>query len=423
MPILNYTSNGSDHPVVSWPRVANGTDTITYDVLRGPQFSFQPQVPFPYPGGCQGGTYPTNACGSVATGLAQCSGFICSYTDNGGGNTSAYSFSSPWNYSGPLAYWPGAIVAQNSPIQTDTDIDANLTGVALNGGPMLIADFCPGFGATSPGGYTQCKATTPNNNSPNQAALLVQDGGATGGATNKNKGKLNFTNDAGSYPQEIITLIDSNPWLTRATQGFRPPWNAQDMWIGSDIPLAGGSVGNYSNLQMAFGASYSISSYIAQLPNSTGGTQSNNWLERLTANVKTFKVPIQTPSATITLNTTAIAANTCSVQSTTALPGLTAGSVVKWSWASTPIGVTGYGTGGLQISTFANSSGAANVVVCNITGSAITPGPMTLNLRGELYATKSITVLAEAESAGEVAAPRQPMHARSFPGARGPSRY
>ena len=34
LPILSYASTGSDSPVVNWPRVANGTDTITYDVIR-----------------------------------------------------------------------------------------------------------------------------------------------------------------------------------------------------------------------------------------------------------------------------------------------------------------------------------------------------------------------------------------------------
>src|ERR1700674_4010146 len=34
MRILDWVSTGSDNPVVRWPRVANGTDNITYDVIR-----------------------------------------------------------------------------------------------------------------------------------------------------------------------------------------------------------------------------------------------------------------------------------------------------------------------------------------------------------------------------------------------------
>jgi hypothetical protein len=65
-----------------------------------------------------------------------------------------------------------------------------------------------------------------------------------------------------------------------------------------------------------------------------------------------------------------------------ALAGLTPDSVIKWTFASTPIGVAGYGTGTLQISTFATAD-TANFVVCNITSSSVTPGPIAVNVREE----------------------------------------
>jgi len=98
--------------------------------------------------------------------------------------------------------------------------------------------------------------------------------------------------------------------------------------------------------------------------------------------LKTFNVPIKTPSATLALATTAIGANTCAAAQTVSLTGLTTSSVVKWSFASTPIGKTGYGTGALQISTFA-TSGNANFVVCNISSGSITPGAISVNVREE----------------------------------------
>ncbi len=60
MQILNWGSTGSDSIPVRWPRVASGTDVITYDVIRvtspgGVGSSY------PYNGGCPGGTVGT--CG------------------------------------------------------------------------------------------------------------------------------------------------------------------------------------------------------------------------------------------------------------------------------------------------------------------------------------------------------------------------
>lgn len=100
--------------------------------------------------------------------------------------------------------------------------------------------------------------------------------------------------------------------------------------------------------------------------------------------IPTAKVNLlQTLAATSVLSTSSIGANTCVVAGTATITGLTTSSLVKWDWASTPIGVTGYGVGALQPSTFATTN-TANVVVCNITAAPITPGAMSVNLRGEL---------------------------------------
>ena len=127
---------------------------------------------------------------------------------------------------------------------------------------------------------------TPLNNSiTNQAGTLVNDGGNNAFAYALSKGRLNFSQSPiypFTGPHHIITLIDSQPALTRGTSGYRPPASASDTWIGTDAPtstpLASG--------QLAFGAPVSISNYIAQ----TGGV-SNTWLERLSASLKEFNVP------------------------------------------------------------------------------------------------------------------------------------
>ncbi len=101
------------------------------------------------------------------------------------------------------------------------------------------------------------------------------------------KGRLNFSSapTATIAAHHIITLIDSQPGLTQATWGFRPPASANDTWIGTDVP--GNSF--LTSGQLAFGAPVSITNYIAQ----TGDGVHANWLERLTSTKKTFAVPVQ----------------------------------------------------------------------------------------------------------------------------------
>src|SRR6202521_411813 len=83
MQVLNWSSTGSDNPVVRWPRVGNGADSICYDVLRMTTPSSIGQS-HPYAGGgCPGGT--GGICGSVAIGITQATAcgntLTCSYTD------------------------------------------------------------------------------------------------------------------------------------------------------------------------------------------------------------------------------------------------------------------------------------------------------------------------------------------------------
>jgi hypothetical protein len=102
------------------------------------------------------------------------------------------------------------------------------------------------------------------------------------------KGRLNFSTTAGTtlQPHHIITLIDSQPALTQATSVYRPPANANDVWIGTDVPSGG--VGLALG-QLAFGAPVSIANYIAH----TGDGVTANWLEKLSASLKEFNVPAQ----------------------------------------------------------------------------------------------------------------------------------
>jgi len=284
MQVLNYGSTGSDAITVRWPRVANGTDAIAYDLIR----TTTPGVGgmFPYNGGCGGGA--TTTCGSVATNLSQCTGLVCSYTDNGATIPVSYTISQG-NYTGNLVFWPGSIVTSDRSVSVDMET-SNVVGIGLTGNAAQIANLCSFWGATSPGGYTDCYAsmTAANNGVPNQTATLMTDGPAAGGGVSLSKGRLNFSTSpsASLQPHHIITLIDSQPGLTRATWGYRPAANATDTWIGTDV-ISGG-VG-LTQGQLAFGAPVAITNYIA----ATGDGIHANWLERLTGNLKELNVAVK----------------------------------------------------------------------------------------------------------------------------------
>jgi hypothetical protein len=181
-----------------------------------------------------------------------------------------------------LIFWPGSVVTVNKSVSADVEA-GNVVEVGLNGNPLQIANQCSGYGAASPGGYTVCLAsiTTPNDSVPNQTATLLTEGGTAGGGMTQSKGRLNFSesSSASIAAHHIITLIDSQPDLTRATTGYRPLANANDTWIGTDM-----AAGNLSSGRLAFGSPVSISNYIANVGDNT------NWLERLSASLKEFNV-------------------------------------------------------------------------------------------------------------------------------------
>ncbi|MGA7080498.1 MAG: hypothetical protein WBY61_17405, partial [Terriglobales bacterium] len=352
MQIMSWLSTGTDSIPVRWPRVANGADAISYDVIRIATPGTVGSV-FPYNGGCPGGA--GGICGYVAKGLTQAaacsSGFVCTYTDSGSSSTSAYTVK-PGHYNGPLNFWPGAIVSVSTPVVVDRD-EASAVAVGLFGNPLQIASLCANDGVTSPGGYTTCLAsmTVSNNAVPNQTATLLSDGANVGNGMTLTKGRLNFTGTPGALisAHHIITLLDSQPSLTQSTWGFRPPASANDTWIGTDTP------GNVyaSSGQLAFGAPLSITNYIAQ----TGDGIHPNWLERLTGSLKEFNVPAQFD------------------QSVT-LPGLSNGCLNVVSGLVTSTGsACGSGGGGGSVSSVFGRTGAVvattgDYSVAQVTGAA-----------------------------------------------------
>jgi hypothetical protein len=99
---------------------------------------------------------------------------------------------------------------------------------------------------------------------------------------------LNFVTSpwASLQPHHIITLVDSQPGLTEGTVGYRPAANANDVWIGTDVPAPG--VGLNAG-QLAYGAPVSITNYIGSI----GNGKAQDWQERLTAKQKVFAIPVK----------------------------------------------------------------------------------------------------------------------------------
>lgn len=287
--ILNWLSTGSDTVTVTWPRVANGKDSICYDVIRMATPTGVTAV-YPYVGGCGGGA--GGICGSVAVGRTQsvaCGNtLVCTYTD-GPQPTSTSSYPIlQGNYSGLLHFWPGSVVTVNRTITTTSE-QGSVVGIGLSGNPVQSSNTCGSFGVygvASPGGYTACPSspTSANNGIKNQPATLMTDGPANFNGMTVSKGRLNFPQSPYSLldPHHIITLLDCNPALTEATNTFRPLASTCDSWIGTDV-----TSGTALNLgKLAFGSQVSESHYIAN----TGAT-GTGWLEQLTATLKEFNVP------------------------------------------------------------------------------------------------------------------------------------
>lgn len=290
-------SNGSGNIAVQWPHVAP-LGTVTYDLIRmTPSTLGGSGTQFPVQGACGGGS--TTACGSVATGLAQCSGLVCTYTDSAAASTASYSIATP-GWFPTLNFWPGGLVIAGNGTQNagnvgsaflDTDQgSANSSAWISVAGflrPTIYARQCSGAAQVPYGGaWIQCLEGDSHGNSFAQVgALLLNSGPNTGGQISGLKGRLNFTmSPADDINQShIITLVDSNPAKTLATGLNRPANDAADTYIGLDQAV-GGAASNRA--QLAFGAPVAISSYI-------GNTGDNvSYLERLTASAKTFNVPV-----------------------------------------------------------------------------------------------------------------------------------
>ena len=283
------TTNGAGTINGQFPHIAPAAagDTITYDVIRMTPGITGAGASFPVAGACTGGS--TTTCGSVVVAQAQCSGLVCTFTDNAAASTANYTIPT-LSWFPVLSFWPGGVVmgGNNSPnfngppAYLDTDLTADLVSVLGTARPMFFARQCSG--STYLGGaWTSClDGDSHGNSAPQVGAWLMENGANSGGNALNVKGRLNFEVSpfASFQPQHIVTLVDSNPAKTMATQFFRPPNDANDTFIGLD---AGG---NAVQTQLSFGSPKAISEYIGNIGDNS------SFKERLTATAKTFNVPV-----------------------------------------------------------------------------------------------------------------------------------
>ena len=288
-------TTGSGTITGQFPHVppSSATSTISYDILRmQPSLSVAANTPsFPVHGACTGGT--ATACGSIVVAQSQCSGLVCTFTDNASANTTSYAIN-PAGWEPLLPFWPAQVVLNGNGTQSymappaifDTE-PSDVVSVNGNSAPQLFVRQCgyasavgdPLFG----GAWEQC--LEGKGNAPNVGGLILADGAYNNGTGGGTKGRLLFeyptTGISNISPHHIVTLVDSNFQKTLATIGFRPPNDANDTYIGIDNTALPSAV------QLAFGSPVAISSYIGNVGDNA------SYLERLTVSAKTFNVPVK----------------------------------------------------------------------------------------------------------------------------------
>jgi hypothetical protein len=271
-------TSGSGNITVTTPDIEGAS---SFDLLRVTPITDQrEQAPF------GSGSY------AVATNVDQasvCANHVCTFTDTQAALHS-YTVALP-TYFPLLDFWPGSLVlgsnkGSGSPLDgARAWMDTAPPGVVAVQGtvaPALIATTCDSLSSWTPLWVSCYSAMAPSTFFEQGAFLLAVKPNADGGLRTNLKGRLNFST-VGTGPGHIITLSDSNFQKTIATANNRPTNDANDAFIGYDH-----GDGSPANVGISLGAPRSISNYIGNVGDG------KNWLERLTSNLKSFKVPVTT---------------------------------------------------------------------------------------------------------------------------------
>ena len=273
-------TSGSGSITITTPDVPGAT---SFDLLR---VTYQPAtVRLQSPIGT--GNY------AVVTGVfrdSACRDGVCMFTDPQA-PLSAYKVMPP-SYLPSLPFWPGdTVLSVPGDLASETFPEAStlITDIAMANVVSVLGSISPSLSAAYCGPANEwtpllavCLSSPMFDTQP--AMILPVKPLSDGGDDTNLKGRTNY-GTLGSGPSHIITLSDSDFDKTAATANNRPLNDANDAFIGYDQK---GST--QSRVGISFGAPSSLSNYIG---NAGDGT---NWLERLTVNLKSFRVPITTNS-------------------------------------------------------------------------------------------------------------------------------
>jgi hypothetical protein len=291
--VANKTGVGSSNPFylgradstgtgtidIAWPAISGAT---SYDLLV--KTASGQAVDAPY----------GEATFAVATGIppSMCRGDVCRYDDQQ--NTRlTYGVVTP-SYYPKLDFWPGDVVLASSgaekdllsaaTLETDHGLSVINNELGLRASAVLSTHCGVIGGVASPLWVTCLGSRYPPQTWYEQGATIVAvKPTADGGKATNLKGRFNFST-LGSGPGHIITLFDSNFAKTVANRFNRPTNDPGDAFIGYDNLSS-----DPAQVSISFGAPKAISNYIG---NAGDG---NDWLERLTTSLKTFKVTVSMP--------------------------------------------------------------------------------------------------------------------------------
>ena len=298
-------TNGSGPITITTPDISGAT---SFDLLR-----------VTYKAGFSRLQTPTGTGSyAVVTGIfrrSACDAGTCTFTDTQA-PLSSYTVAKP-TYLPLLTFWPGNLIlgvgsdaaGVNFPEASTAVVDEGIDGIVSVLGsisPAVTAAYCDPANDWTPL-IAVCLSSRLFDTQP--AMMLPVKTLNDGGENTNQKGKTNY-GTLGTGPSHIITLSDSNFEKTVATANNRPNNDANDAFIGYDQ-----GVSTPSRVGISFGAPASLSNYIGNVGDGT------NWLERLTSNLKSFRVPVSTNSQI--LSTVGTGAPPLVVRSTTPVANLT----------------------------------------------------------------------------------------------------
>ena len=168
-----------------------------------------------------------------------------------------------------------------------------------------------------------------------------------------------------------------------SSQAIAAPLTSAHIFVGngSNLPVDVALTGNVS-ITNAGVSTVSAVNKVAFTQPSTAGTIAFA-ADNSTATLPNGTVPKTVASGTLALSTSALGSAACTSAQTASATGTLTTDVVEASFNGDPTGVTGYTpvtTGMLTIIPYPTAD-TFNVKVCNLTGSSITPGAITLNWR------------------------------------------